>query len=79
MFGLVGVNFEGKLADVVLGFDSVDPYMVNFIPFFLPTRLIFLPVVCDIVQKLILCVLISCFHSKARELFVKVVNLVNQE
>lgn len=56
MFRLVGVNFEGKLADVVLGFDSVDPYMVNSIPFFMPTRLIFRPVVCHIVQKLILCV-----------------------
>lgn len=26
-------NFEGKLADVVLGFDSLDPYLVRFFAF----------------------------------------------
>lgn len=36
------VNFEGKLADVVLGFDSVEPYLVNFIAFS-DDHLIFLP------------------------------------
>lgn len=28
MFG--SVDFEGKLADVVLGFDSLEPYLVKF-------------------------------------------------
>lgn len=27
------VNFEGKSADVVLGFDTVEPYLVNFSTF----------------------------------------------
>jgi len=27
------LNFEGKLADVVLGFDSVDPYLVFSLSF----------------------------------------------
>lgn len=27
------VNFQGKSADVVLGFDTVEPYLVNFSTF----------------------------------------------
>jgi hypothetical protein len=27
---LGSLDFEGKLADVVLGFDSVEPYLVKF-------------------------------------------------